>query len=287
MEHDWPFRITAGMACTSSVWLTGIPFFSSILVIGIVGVVIAFGKTACTWAGLSGVGIGVGFVIGAGVLVLFGQLLLLLGTPAFLVHWTIIASMALCTMFGQKALPVTHFVTPSAIDKEILFCLAIALMLLAVRHPWLLFFALPVVALERYGHNGAVRRSYLTLLLFIAGIGLVVSRRFQPDSWWYYYQGNDSQFFEALGWSLTEWGVFEHPGNIGGSIAAYHWLSYAFFGQLTQLATLDSWDALMKVGPLLIPFATAGVLAAGLSTASSTGLSAGFSTVFSTDLSTG
>ena len=110
-----------------------------------------------------------------------------------------------------------------------------------------------------------MRRSYLTLLLCISGIGLVISKRFQPESWWYYYQGNDSQFFEALGWSLTEWGVFEHPGNLGGSIAAYHWLSYAFFGQLTQLATLDSWDALMKVGPLLIPFATAGVLAAGLS----------------------
>ncbi len=246
-----------------SLWLMGIPLLSSVLLTGVVGVLIAFGATACRWAGLKKVGTGVGLVVGSGFLVLLGQLLLLFEIPALLVHITVILGMAILSILGQKNAWHRLVQAQSNPNREILFCLAISLLVLAVRHPWLWYFAVPVVALERFTSRGVSRnQNYVTLLLLSCGFGLVLSKQFQPTHWWYYYQGNDSQFFEAVGFTLSEWGIFENPGDPGGSVAAYHWLAYAFFGQLSRLANLDVWHALMKVGPLIIPFATTGVLSA-------------------------
>ncbi len=84
----------------------------------------------------------------------------------------------------------------------------------------------------------------VTALLSGAGISLVL----RPAYWWYYYQNGDASFFEAISWSYSEWGLFDGPGAAGNSIAGYHWFSYAFYGNLSHLASLGPWEALMKLG---------------------------------------
>lgn len=261
LQSSWPLRVTLGIVSVGSLWLLGIAPLASVLVIGVLGVLIAFGRIACDSVGLKEVGIGISLVIGSGFLVLSGQFLLFFGIPAFLVHWAIIAGMASFAMFRHQTRQAPHNPPSSTTYQEIFSCLAIALLVLAERHPWLLFFALPVVTLERYIANvTSLKRSWI-LLALTSGIGLILSKQFQPVNWWYYYQGNDAQFFEATGYTLAKWGVFEHPGSSGFSFANYHWLTHAFFGQLARLASLGVFDALLKIGPLLIPFMTAGVLA--------------------------
>lgn len=251
---DWPLRITIGLASVSSLWLLGIPPISSVVVLCVIGALTAFGRAACSWVGLKEVGIGVGLIVGSGFLVLSSQLLLVIGIPALLVHSTMTLGMLLFAIFRQKRSTEYHFLAQSTIEKQVFFSLAIALLILAVRHPWLLFFAVPIVILERLASGVSSQKQVWVLLLPVCGFGLILAKQVQPTNWWYYYQGNDAQFFEAIGFTLAEWGIFSHPGNPGSSIAEYHWFAYAFFGQLTRLANLASWDALLKVGPLLIPF---------------------------------
>ena len=71
------------------------------------------------------------------------------------------------------------------------------------------------------------------------------------------FSDTDEQFFEALSWSIARWGIFEHPEFVDGSIAQYHWLTYGFLGGLTEVAQLEPWSALRKVGPLLVHFLVA------------------------------
>lgn len=254
------FRVTLGIACVSSLWLMGISLFSSVLVTGIIGILISFGGVACRYVGLGEVGIGVGMMVGSGFLVLSSQFLLISGIPALLVHLTTSLVMLFFAIVHFRGLQIQESSRSSLMNKNVLFCLAISLTVLAVRHPWLWFFAVPFLIYERYVSNRQTLNRVSALLFMLCGIGLFLSKQFQPTNWWYYYQGNDAQFFEAAGFTLSQWGVFTHPGTPEFSFANYHWLTYALFGQLTQLAILDTWDALLKVGPLLIPFGIAGVL---------------------------
>jgi len=109
--------------------------------------------------------------------------------------------------------------------------------------------------------------------LATSGLALMmvpISASLRPDRWWYFYQGNDSQFFESMGWSGSHWSVFEHPGFVGGTVANYHWLSYVFIGDLNHVAGLPPWDLFMKTGVIITCAATAGVFLAFRSNLSTT-----------------
>jgi hypothetical protein len=267
-NRDWSVGPTllgiAALTSFASLWLLEISWLSSILVLIVVVVLMQLGRVLGASAGFGEVGVGAGIVLGVGILVFSGQLLLLLGVPARLAHWTILIFMGICTLGLRKTSLATPKSSPWKLTGEVLFCLAIALLVMAVRHPWLLSFAIPVFLLERHLQSATPRRNYIVLLIGTVAMGWIIAQQLRPERWWYYYQGNDSQFFESLSWSIAQWGVLEHPGNVGGSIANYHWLSYAFFGQLSQLALLNPWDALMKIGLLLVPFSIIGVLGAQL-----------------------
>lgn len=63
----------------------------------------------------------------------------------------------------------------------------------------------------------------------------------------------DMPFFEALGNSLARFGPFESPFMVEG-IVRYHWLSYAWTGQLSVLSSAEPFVAVTRVLPLVTLF---------------------------------
>lgn len=197
--------------------------------------------------------IAVGAVIALGVLVFVGQLLRVAGLNYHLSYWLPIVAMALLLVLFSRG-TVTHTISRSfGLEQETLFVLALALVAMSLAHPWLAPFALAVSASDWLSRRTKPNR----LLIGVVGCGValswLVSRELRPEKWWYFYQSNDAQFFESLSWSTVRWTIFDHPGLAGGSITNYHWFTYTAFGALSSLAQLGSWDALMKVGVLVLP----------------------------------
>lgn len=137
------------------------------------------------------------------------------------------------------------------VNRLPLSALCIGLLVVAIRHTWLMPFALSVTGYERARSSANLGSRLRNLSIIATVLGAAASAYLRPNNWWYFYQGNDTQFFESISWSVARWGVFEHPGLSGGSIADYHWLTYAFFGGLSELARLQPWDGLLKIGTLI------------------------------------
>ena len=76
--------------------------------------------------------------------------------------------------------------------------------------------------------------------------------RSYPNQWlgsWLGYHP-DMPFFEALANSLARYGALESPFMAGG-VVRYHWLSYAWSGQLTVMTDAEPFLALTRVLPIV------------------------------------
>jgi hypothetical protein len=246
----------------SSLLLFEIPLVSAALVFIVLFLLVLVGHTLLALAGIRDTGLGVGFVVGVGVFVFVGQGLLLTGTSPSITHWAVLTAMSLMTMAVLMQRGGIHTVVKncSGLAAELFLVLSIAMLAIGFRHQWVLPFAIPLAVLERYSSHTRRRNSMVIALVGASVAGFGVAHLLRPDRWWYFYHGNDLQFFEAISWSIAEWGVFEHPGLQGDSILAYHWLSYAFFGSLSHMALLAPWNALAMVGLVVIPLVLASLL---------------------------
>jgi hypothetical protein len=238
----------------ATLWLLQISLFSALITTLALAVILQTGRALAAKSGLGDVGLGVGFVVGVGVFVFSGQLLLVAGIPAYVAHWSVLVAMVAVAALISRQMATADFTDVPSVGAEALFALSVALIVLSMRHPWVFPFAIPVAILERYRHHTQHQVVLRLVTASLIPVGWLVASAWRPDRWWYLYQGNDSQFFEAIGWSIASSGVFEHPGNINSSVAAYHWLSYAFLGSLSHVGGLAPWDAIMKIGPSLLAF---------------------------------
>lgn len=234
--------------------LLGISPMSSLLVVTVLVALTVSGQVLLSWAGFEDLPIGVGLVLGVGMMVFVSQSMLVAGTPTMLANWgSSLAIASAAYSLRRRTAKRLSWIPKVQIDQlEIAF--AIAVFALAIRQPWIMPFCFSVVLIV-WSFRLSPRKPWAppTGVLLAAG-GYWLSQSLRVENWWYYFQGNDAQFFEALGWSTARFGVFEHPGFAGGSIAAYHWLTYAFFGSLSEFAGLMPWDALMKIGAPLLSF---------------------------------
>jgi hypothetical protein len=230
--------------------LIQIALVPSIVLLFVVFVIIQFGRDVLDFAGFGDAGLGAGFILGAGTLVIIGQLLLLLGIPPLFAHNGTLSVMIFFVLW-QKNSPTLKTVSMSLIS-ELSFAVGIAILVFSLRHPWALPFSLPVVILDRGWSRITARWQLQFGALASIAAGWLFASLVRPQNWWFFYQGRDTSFFESLGWIGSEWGVSTHPSAIGSSAAGYHWLSYVFFGDLSHLANLPPWEGLMKFGlPML------------------------------------
>lgn len=230
--------------------LLEISIISTILIVALFYCIISAGKQISRACGLGGHSLGVSFFVGVGCFVFPIQILLRLGLASSTSHWVTFAGLAMVSFLLRRAIGTAEFPANSDSGRELSFALGVAVLAVALRHPWMFPFAICFVVYERLSVKTPfqLRGRFKALLSLAILLGAVVSLAMRPINWWYLYQNGDASFFEAISWSSSEWGVFEHPGAAGDSIAAYHWLSYAFFGAVSQISFLEPWVALMKVG---------------------------------------
>ena len=234
-----------------SFLLLDIDLVSALLALLLIAVLTEFGRTLIAHTKLADDNFGIGFIVGVGVFVFAGQALLVLNTRPHLANWAIVIFM-LGVIVGKRRTRRPETRKPKPTSGGILFVLSLTLSVSAIRHPWLLPFALSLVAIDGYKAPRLPGRVVNWVVTALVPIAWLISFTIRPERWWYFHQGNDAQYFEAIGWSIAHWGVFEHPGFAGASVASYHWLTYALTGALSHVAMLAPWEALMKVGPPLL-----------------------------------
>jgi len=236
----------------ATLWLLQISLLSALITTLALAVIMQTGRALAAKSGLGDVGLGVGFVVGVGVFVFSGQALLIAGIPAYVAHWSVLVAMlAVAAMISRRKTADDSTGDPS-VGGEALFALSIALIVLSMRHPWVFPFAIPLAIFERYRHHTQHQVVLRLVTVTLIPVGWLVASVLRPDRWWYFYQNGDASFFESVSWTTSHWSIFEQPGNVGGSMAGYHWLSYTFFGGVSNIAQLAPFEALMKLGIPLV-----------------------------------
>ena len=109
-------------------------------------------------------------------------------------------------------------------------------------------------------------RWQISAFLATVAVGLLVFRyalRSYPLKWtgsWTGYHP-DMAFFEALANSLARFGAFESPFMPGATVR-YHWLSYAWTGQLSVMTDAEPFVGITRVLPIVALLASAAIVVA-------------------------
>ena len=109
-------------------------------------------------------------------------------------------------------------------------------------------------------------RWQISAFLATVAVGLLVflyALRSYPLKWtgsWTGYHP-DMAFFEALANSLARFGAFESPFMPGATVR-YHWLSYAWTGQLSVMSDAEPFVGITRVLPIVALLASAAIVVA-------------------------
>lgn len=237
----------------------------SLLLSLVIAILTAFGTAFVNQLLGKNLGVGASVVVASSVFVFAGQLLLVSGLNRFFAHWLPIVAMSVFVAWWHLSSRVSSTENNVSRVLELQFVLSIGVVALSLSHTWLIPFALALTCWVQVQRRAELQLVWRFLVAACLCAGWLSSLLLRPDRWWYFYQGRLSQFYEAVSWSTAWWGVLDHPGQAGSKITNYHWFSYAFFGALSSIAELAPWDALMKLGVVLIPtlFASVFILKPG------------------------
>jgi len=236
--------------------LLGLDPTETVRVVLALGVVVLFGNLIVERLGFFEAVPAVGWFVGLSMLVLSSQVLVIIGMRAELAQSLVVMAFG-CALAGAKILKRGR--------REVLahagalrFAFVVTLLSATLVLPWMLPFAgCCLIGLKgsRTFDTRAVSRP-----VFLRGVvpafGATVTFMIRPENW-FLQNSNDLPFFEALSWSVTRYGVFEHPGYVGGSIADYHWFAYGLMGSVSLLGGLEPWEAMLKLLPVAMLAATA------------------------------
>lgn len=200
------------------------------------------------------VSLGSSFIIGAGLFVIAGQVVLLLKVPPDYAHWIAISGLLLLGSTLRKTQTALRPPLKPRYADQVMIALAVSLFVFSTRQPWLMYYAVPLIFLERAVQLKRLSSCLRALLVASVACGWISAYFARPDRWWYLYQTNDTAFFESIAWSISHWGLFDFSGFAGESMPGYHWFSYALFGAISHVSGLEPWDALMKIATPLLYF---------------------------------
>jgi hypothetical protein len=187
--------------------------------------------------------------------VAISQLFLLFTTPTISSFAPILIGITYL-LTNRKIFKQVDYAT--TLNYEVIFeILVLAMLLFSTFRLWLMPVSLSLVTVRFAQRRPTCFRVLFSSLAVI--VGIVVSMHMQTGFWWY-TNSNDSAYFESISWSINQWGLFENPGYVGGSIAQYHWLAYAWTGHISQVAHLESWQSLNIVSPIFCVVAAVGVV---------------------------
>lgn len=239
-----------------------IPLVNSLLIVVVLLVIGFFGRELYRVSGVECPSVGASLVLGVGVQVFLSLILTVIGVSPAFSQWMAITILGGLSLVAWRRNASLEEGAKSLSTVDIFPSLSITLIALSLRHPWVLPYSLVVAAVERTvskRSSASTMRSFAVAMPFLFA-GFLLATFLRSNRWWYLYLTGDSGYFESIAWNTSFWGLGEHPGLSGGSIAGYHWLSYAFLGSLSQLASLEPWVALTKIGLPLLQFAMASIL---------------------------
>lgn len=216
------------------------------------------GRRIAGFSQVDHISIAASVIVGSGIQVLTSQVLILLGVNSSFAYFsTITALTALAVMQLRSRSRRSELLdTKNELTQSALATLAVC----SLNHPWLIPFAIASSSLLVAKSLETRRPSSRIVYFFVFLIGWLISTNLRPGKWWFAHQSNDIGFFESLSWSIAKWGVSEHPGAVGGSIANYHWYTYGFAGLISQMSRLEPWTMLTIIGPALSSFLVASLL---------------------------
>lgn len=263
-----PLRQRSSWPVDFSFWVL-LGFVGCLLTIGLsaaqtvglltaVAVVSACGDLAIRLSGFSRMSFGLCFVVGTAVHVFVSQGFIALGIEPWFAQVSTLSAMGVLVVVSY----ISHQERWSDTSKSFLpndFEIVTCIMTLTLVHFWLFPLTL-AMSLSLLRWVRICRRQLVlarSLMLIVGALGALSLR---PDKWWYRSIGTDSGFFEALSWSLARFGPGTHPGLKDGSIALYHWFSYAANGSISELLHLAPWVGLSGLSPALLALCTASVI---------------------------
>ena len=248
------------LLCIAVLTLLEISLESSIITVFFLTIVALFGNKISVSVGYHNCGVAIGTVVGVGVFVFCAQLLLIIGITSEVAHWSVILIMTAVLVYASLRSKESLAKSEYCPKPQNFMAATVALVVAAIRQPWMLPFTCVVVVTGIWIQSRKITLKTLITISTMTSIGWFASSLIRPKNWWHINSNGDSQFFESLSWSIAKWSIFEHPGFAGGSIAKYHWLDYALLGGISELAQLEPWSALLKIGPLLIYFLLAQII---------------------------
>lgn len=246
-----PLTTLLGVAL-SSLCLLGISFWGSAVLVGVLAALTWFGKRLLAHLTSVEFGFAVSAITGGGVFVFISQIQLIAGVSHHAAYWislTALLGSGIYLQISSQAVGIKSVNTTA----DAYCAISVGLVAMGISHYWLLPFGLGLILAERLINKRETATAFKAAATCLAIGGWFVSHSMRPDRWWHYYQGHSSQYHEALAWSIGWFGIFEQPGYAGGTVANYHWFSFAFWGSLSSIASLPPYFSLTRVALLLIP----------------------------------
>lgn len=234
---------------------------SSLKLLAFMWLIVMLGRRINRYAGIVNPTFAMAFAVGSALTVFSIQILLASGLGSGATHLVVTMILLLIAsrdLWCMDELSINH----SRID--VFLQISIGLLVFSLWQFWALPYSVSLILWTIYVKP--IKHRCLVSGLGTGGliVSWVVSRALRPENWSRFFQGNDSQFFESMSWTTSTWGLHEHPGLLGGSVMDYHWFSYAFIGSLSHIASLPPWDAILKIGPILVLSLTASCLTRGI-----------------------
>ena len=254
-------KVPATLLLLFSMSLIEIRVSSALKLLAFVWLIVRLGLRIIRNAGIVKPTFAMAFAVGSALTVFTIQILLSSGLGSGTTHFVITLILLL---IASKDLWYKDRLNTDHSQIDIFLQISIGLLVFSLWQFW----ALPYSAslLLWFVYVKPLKHRYLVNGLGTSGlfVSWAVSRALRPENWTHLFQGNDSQFFESMSWTTSTWGLHEHPGFLGGSLTDYHWFSYAFLGSLSHVASLPPWDAILKIGPILVFSLTASCLTRGI-----------------------
>lgn len=247
-----PPRLAILVAVVASINLLGVSLWDSIVLVFVLSAMTWFGKMFLARLISVEFGFAVSAITGGGVFVFLSQLQIIAGVSHHFAYWISLTALVASAMYLNLSSKVVEIKTADT-TADIYLALSVGLIAMGVSHYWLLPFGLGLIFAERILRKCQTVTALKVAVICLAIGGWLVAHAMRPDRWWQYYQGHSSQYHEALSWSTSWWGIFEQPGYFGGTVANYHWFSFAFWGSLSSIASLPPYFALTRVAILLVP----------------------------------
>lgn len=247
-----PPQATLVGAVFLSLYLLGLSLWGTVVLVGVLAAMTWFGKRLLARMIYVEFGFAVSAITGGGVFVFISQLQLIAGVSHSVAYWVSLTVLVASAIYLEMSSQVGGERSADT-TADIHFALSIGLVAMGISHYWLLPFGLSLIISERILRKRETAMVFKVVAICLTIGGWFVSHSMRPDRWWQYYQGHSSQYHEALSWSTGWWGIFEQPGYFSGTVANYHWFSFALWGSLSSIASLPPYFALTRVAILLIP----------------------------------